>query len=407
MKRRAISFSKLLFFTIFLAATSVAAEEPKSNPERTHAFELYQQGKMVEAMPLLEQLAADNPKDIAVVESWGVSILSYSQTVTDPVLRQKARARARSILVEAAALGDKSDLCETLLRMIPEDGTFPTYSDKKDVDSAMQQAESDFARGDIEKARQGYLRAYLLDSKQYYAALFIGDTYFKQQQPVYAGQWFANAIQINPDVETAYRYWGDALLAHGDLEKARGKYIDAIVADPYNRTSWNGLNNWLTRTKLKLNWIRLKDRVAVELKDGKTNVTLDSSLAQNDSVLMASWLAYGMSRASWARDRFAKEYPSEPSYRHSLKEETESLHILLEIATRNAAKDKVDLAATDLGGLVQVDKAGFLEPFVLLNRADNGIARDYESYRAANREKIRQYMSQFVVPQTPPQTTAN
>src|SRR5581483_8155746 len=155
MKRRAISFSKLLFFTIFLAATSVAAEEPKSNPERTHAFELYQQGKMVEAMPLLEQLAADNPKDIAVVESWGVSILSYSQTVTDPVLRQKARARARSILVEAAALGDKSDLCETLLRMIPEDGTFPTYSDKKDVDSAMQQAESDFARGDIEKARQG------------------------------------------------------------------------------------------------------------------------------------------------------------------------------------------------------------------------------------------------------------
>ncbi|MEJ7616397.1 MAG: hypothetical protein WKF30_05370 [Pyrinomonadaceae bacterium] len=30
-----------------------------------------------------------------------------------------------------------------------------------------------------------------------------------------AGEWFAQAIAINQDRETAYRYWGDALMAQG------------------------------------------------------------------------------------------------------------------------------------------------------------------------------------------------
>jgi tetratricopeptide (TPR) repeat protein len=377
------------------------AEEPNSQPERSHAFELYQQGKLVDAMPLLEALAAENPKDSVVMESWGVSVLSYAQTLAEVDARKKARIRARTILLKAQALGDRSDLSQTLIRDIPEDGSFSTFSDKKEVDEAMQQAEADFARGDLDKARQGYMRAYLLDSGQYYAALFIGDTFFKQHQPAFAGEWFANAIRINPDVETAYRYWGDALLGRGDLNEARSKYIEAIIADPYNQTSWAGVNNWLKRSGTKLTWMKLRDRVAVQVKDGKTNVTVDSSLPKDDKLLMAAWLAYGMSRALWMREKFAKEYPNETSYRHSLKEEAESLHTLIAVSKEIAEKEKLDLSASDFGPLIQIDKAGFLEPFVLLNRADNGIVRDYSGYRATNREKIRLYLDQKVIPQSP------
>ncbi|HKW16443.1 MAG TPA: hypothetical protein VJO35_02935 [Terriglobales bacterium] len=396
-----------ILFAALICPCALSTDQSNSNPDRAHALELYHQGKMVDAMPLLEKLAADNPKDVVVIESWGVAVLNYAQTLTDSDLRKKARVRARSILLSAQALGDTSDLLQTLLRNLPEDGTFSAYSDKKEVDAAMQQAEADFARGDLDKARQGYMRAYLLDPKAYYAALFIGDTFFKQQQPVFAAEWFANAIQINPDIETAYRYWGDVLLGQGKLEEARSKYIEAIVADPYNRSSWNGLNNWVTRTKLRLNWVRIKDRVAVELKDGNTNVTVDSSIPKEDHVLMASWLAYGMSRSLWMREKFVKEYPGETSYRHSLKEETESLNLLLTIAKEAATKQKADLTGTDLGGLVQINEAGFLEPFVLLNRADSGIARDYAAYRAANRDKIRDYLTRFVVPEAPPQAASN
>jgi hypothetical protein len=61
----------------------------------------------------------------------------------------------------------------------------------------------------------------------------------------------------------------------------------------------------------------------------------------------------------------------------------------------------MDLAASDFGPLIKIEKAGFLEPFVLLNRADNGIVRDYVGYRAANRERIRLYLDQIVIPQPP------
>ena len=398
----------LLIICHSLVNALAIADKAKPNSERSHAFELYEQGKLTDAMPLLEALAAENPKDSIVLESWGVSVLAYAQTLPEVEARKKARIRARTILLKAQALGDMSDLSQTLIRGIPEDGSFSAFSDKKEVDQAMQEAEADFARGDLDKARQGYMRVYLLDSGQYYAALFIGDTFFKQHQPAFAGEWFANAIRINPDVETAYRYWGDALLGRGELNEARSKYIEAIIADPYNQTSWAGLNNWLKRSGTKLSWMKLRDRVSVQVKDGNTNVTLDNSVPKDDKVVIAAWLSYGMSRALWMREKFAKEYPNETSYRHSLKEETESLRTLIAVSKEIAEKQKLDLSASDFGPLIKIEEAGFLEPFVLLNRADNGIVRDYAGYRATSREKIRLYLDQMVIPQSPsPENTHN
>ncbi len=152
--------------------------------------------------------------------------------------------------------------------------------------------------------------------------------------------------------------------------------------------------------------MKLADRVAVEIKDGKTNVTLDSSLPKDDQLLMGGWLSYGMSRALWMTEKFVKEYPKEASYRHSLKEETDSLRMLLAVSAEVAAKHHQDLSTTDFGTLAKIEKAGLLEPFVLLNRADNGIAQDYAGYRGKNRDKIREYLDEFVVPKMPSEPEA-
>ena len=55
----------------------------------------------------------------------------------------------------------------------------------------------------------------------------------------------------------------------------------------------------------------------------------------------------------------------------------------------------------DLATLVKINQAGMLDPYVLLNRADAGIAQDYPAYRAANRDKVYRYLDEFVVPKTP------
>jgi hypothetical protein len=38
-----------------------------------------------------------------------------------------------------------------------------------------------------------------------------------------------------------------------------------------------------------------------------------------------------------------------------------------------------------------------IEPYILFVRADQGIAQDYEAYRAANRDKLRRYLLQIVL----------
>ena len=176
-------------------------------------------------------------------------------------------------------MGDKSQILQVMLES-PEDGSEVAFSQRKDVDNAMKAAEADFARGDLDKARLDYEGVLLLDPNNYEAALFSGDVYFKQHVYGSAGQWFAQAIEIDPNRETAYRYWGDALAAMGKNDEARSKYIEGVIADPYNRRASTGLTNWLQNNKLVLNNVQLNDGATVTPKEGGgTNVTLNISVA--------------------------------------------------------------------------------------------------------------------------------
>jgi tetratricopeptide (TPR) repeat protein len=385
------------------ALPTPAQSTAKDDPERKHAHELFLSGKFVEAMPLLEKLAADRPSDAAVKEWWAFSIMAYANTLSDPELRKKARVRARGIAMQAKQLGDNSNLLQVVLE-VPEDGSEPAFSNRKEVDDAMKAAEADFSRGDLDKAREGYLQALLLDPNNYEAALFIGDVYFKQHINGSAGEWFARAVQINPDRETAYRYWGDALWDLGKSAEAREKYIRAIVAEPYNRRSLVGLNQWAGRVKVTLNWVRLQDKSAVTQPDEKhTTITLDPSLAKvKDDPSLAAWTSYAMERALWHGDKFKKEFPNEPKYRRTMREEADCLHLMVTTLTgqKDFEQKKKDVDPSLLQ-VIAIDQAGFIEPFALLNRADNEIAQDYVAYRAAHRETIYRYLDEFVVPKAP------
>jgi len=376
----------------------------KENPAGQHAEELYRQGKLVDAMPLFESLVAEHPSDLVMHERWAWCLFQYAGTLSDPDQRKKARARARVIAVEAKGLGDDSQLLQLMLEQPEDGGSDASFSDSKEVDTAMKQAEADYSRGELDKAREGYMRALLMDPTNYNAALFIGDVYFKQHVNGSAGEWFARAIEIDPNRETAYRYWGDALAAMGKEDEARSKFIDAVVADPYGRRSWTGLQNWLQRNKVELNNVRLKEGAAVAVT-GDKNVTItldDSTLKKKSDPNALAWMTYGMSRASWQRDTFKKEFPSEPKYRHTLKEESDCLGLMITIIKdqKDYKKRFKDLDPS-LQSLVRIQEAGLLDPFVLLSRADTGIAQDYPAYRAANRDKIRRYLDEVVVPKTP------
>jgi len=113
-------------------------------------------------------------------------------------------------------------------------------------------------------------------------------------------------------------------------------------------------------------------------------------------------MIYGMNRALWHGDKFKKEFPNEPKYRRTMREEADSLHLMVATMTeqKDFEKHKKDLDPA-LVDLVLLDKAGFLEPFALLNRADGEIAQDYAPYREAHRDVLYRYFDEFVVPKAP------
>ena len=239
----------------------------------------------------------------------------------------------------------------------------------------------------------------MFDPNLYEAALFTGDVYFKSAEQRKAGEWFARAVAINPDRETAYRYWGDSLMKQGRVTEASDKFVEAFIAEPYNRLARAGIVQWGEKVNVQLGHPRVDIPTNVTAQqNGNTTITLDpSTLKQDDkSGAGAAWMMYGIVRASWVTSEFAKQYPNEKTYRHSLKEETAAIRSALRSLAeqKNLDPQKID---PSLQVLSKLDRQGFLEAFVLLAMPDAGIAKDFTAYRMGNVDKLRRYVVEYVM----------
>lgn len=392
-----LKLPKLGIFILLLLApfASITAQD---DSDRRRAFQLFKDAKYVEALPLFEQLALKYPEDPAVIENLGMLVFTQSAYLTTPEERKKARKRGRALLVQAQKLGAHSPMLVTLIEGIPLDGGEDnSFSPKKEVDEAMREGEAAFAKGEFPKALESYQRALLLDPALYEAALFIGDVYYKTADQVKAGEWFANAIKINPDRETAYRYWGDSLIKQGKVTEAGEKFVEAYIAEPYNRLARAGFVNWGDKVRVELAHPRVEAPTNVTKKDKGTTITLDANILgkdDNKSGAAAAWLAYGIIRAGW-QSQFAKHYPNEKTYRHSLKEEAAALRGAIQ-AVEN---QKVDPKNEDpsITVLRKLNKEGLLEAYILLALPDEGIANDFAAYRKTNIEDLRRYVKLYVM----------
>lgn len=387
----------LLVFVVLLLAPLPASAAPQDGDERRRAFQLFKDAKYTEALPLFEKLSAANPDDPEVTETYGFLVLTQTAYLKDAAARKQARIKGREILLRAQKLGADSALLKSMLERYPADGgDDTTFSTKKEVDDAMREGEGAFARGDFPKALEMYQRALMFDPTLYEAALFAGDVYFKTADQVKAGEWFARAVAIDPNRETAYRYWGDSLMKQGKVTEAGDKFVEAFIAEPYNRLARAGFLNWGQRVHVTLAHPRVEIPTSVTAKqEGGTTINLDPNLFKDDkSGSGAAWMIYGLIRASWSQSEFAKQYPNEKKYRHSLKEEAAALRAVLKVWDEQKGAKKDD---PSLQTLKKLEKEGLLEAFILLAMPDEGIANDFVAYRKTNVENLRRYVKQYVL----------
>jgi tetratricopeptide (TPR) repeat protein len=375
----------------------IAQADPDSayQAKRQKAADLFSQGKRLEALPLLQELVQANPKDDAMLVALAACLVDHAATQTDQETAARERFRAKDLLDRAWNLGNTSPLAlnlSQLLGQLPASGAIK-FSDNLAVEQAMRAGEAAFARRDFDEALEDYSKALELEPKNYSAALFIGNSYDKQNQFAKGAEWYERAIQLDPNVETAYRYYADMLAKQDDMAKARAMLIHAAVAEPYNRIVWRELHAWAALNNAHINEVY----IGVPAEPKKL-----PDANQTSPTVSTVWQAYRLVRNNWRQgDEFKKRFPEEKGYRHTLAEESEALIAVAKVLRRlQEDKKSAELITNDaaLSLLLKLHHAGLIESYVLFSLGDPGIARDYAAYRAENRSKLEEYIDKFVVP---------
>jgi tetratricopeptide (TPR) repeat protein len=383
-------FSILLL--VGLLSSSGFAQSAETKQMRTKASELFEAMNYTDALPLLEKLAVLMPLDASVHRDFGFTLIAMARITKDPAEAKQFRARSRAAFVKARDNGDASPLITGLIESTPVDGgDETTFSSDKEVNDLMTKAETAFASGKMDEALDYYQAAYRIDPKLYHAALFSGDVYVKKEKYPEAEVWYQKAIRIDPNIETAYRYSATPLMKQKRYDEARDRYVEAWITEPYSRFALQGIVQWGEITNTPLAHPQVEPPKTTVGPDGKQNTTINVSPLADDGSL--AWIAYSATRESWRKEKFAKAYPGEPVYRHSLREEAEALRDV--VAMAKTLKPKRPNAQIET--IAKLDKDGLLEAFILLALPDNGIAKDHPAYLATDRAKLRQYVVKYVI----------
>jgi len=389
-----LAFVLAVLLNIAIPAHTQAAPsgDTDQKKEADTARTLYDAQDFVAALPLYEDLHKRDPQSNVYRERLAMCLLGTQ--LADGADKAAHVQRAHQLLLDARAAGDNSDLLQTVLEKLDEPAPSGPPRPPSPGIEAFQRAEKAFSSGDLPNALKAYEEAATADPKLYEAPLYAGDTEFKQHLYPEANQWYAKAAAIDPDRETAWRYWGDNLMKTGDSSQAENKYINAIIAQPYQRTPRSALQEWAnaTHTLLAPPPIKLPARAQPNPKGG-TNITIDPATLSNPA--SGAMLAYTMETSLWQTDKFAKSYPTEKKYRHSLAEEAEAIHTALSVLKeQKVPQDKLDATWKSL---LAIDADGMLECWILLDAPDQGIAQDYVAYRAKHRDLMHAYIAKYDV----------
>ncbi len=391
--------SQFLSVVILLAAIGITPVRAQTSDEiakmKERAGALLEQTNYVEALPLLEKLAQFEPDNGETRFYLASALLGQAANTKDEQVRKVLRVRSRNEFIKARELGVSFPNVDVMIESLPIDGSDGgTFSTNKNANDLMKEGEALFVRGKLDEALQKYQKALELEPKLYEAALLSGDVYLQQGNFDQAEVWYQKAIAIDPNRETAYRYSATPLMKQKKTEAALVRYIEAFITEPYNRFARSGLVGWgqATDSSLAHPDIKIPTNITFDKKgNSKINLEAGALLGKDDGG--AAWIIYGITRASWRKQKFVRTYPNEKAYRHSLAEEADALRSVVTLAFSEGKKP----TNRSLALLKKLNDEGLLEAYVLLARPDEGIALDHPPYLKENREKLRRYMTEYVV----------
>lgn len=380
----------VLALCLILTSSGKAQTDTEVKEATAKASILIDQERYAEAVPYLEILVKAAPNDSKLRFLYGFSLVAKSKQSDDNELAKQLAVKALEQFKTAKQLGLNNPMNDALIKILSgEDKSENTqaYSKNPEADKYVNQAESYFAQANYDEAIKLFEKALALDPNIYEAAISGGDSYVAKKDWANAEIWYQKAIAINPNRETAYRYSATPFMRQEKYDEARDRYIEAFITEPYSQMSPRGISQWAGVTGAKLGHPKVD---IPEIKYDASGKTIMAAPVDNPNHY-SDWKTYITTRIAWHNEKFAKTFPDEKEYRHTLQEEAESIRSVLKTAKEQ------NLTNSQFEILQKLDTDGLLEAFILMAKADDGIAEDHEAYLKNNRPKLRRYVLNYVI----------
>ncbi|MEP6789289.1 MAG: tetratricopeptide repeat protein, partial [Acidobacteriota bacterium] len=334
---------------------SFAQTDAELTEASAKAAVLLDQNKYREAAPYLEKLAKASPNDADIRAAYGVALLFGSKQTVDPAEAKKMSDAALVEFQAAKKLGSNNPNLDAAINLLTgKTSDIPSASNASPGDKYFQQAEAVFAQSKYDEAIKLYQKALDADPKFYDAALYIGDCYVSKQDWDNAEKSYQKAIAIDPNRETAYRYSATPFMKQKNYDTALDRYIEAYITDPYNKMASGGISQWANVTGATLGHPKVDIPKFGYGADGKAATVMNETSLKEGS---KAWLAYSLARDAWHKQKFAKTFPNEKTYRHSLQEEADAIRETL----KSAKEQKLSHPHFDI--LQKLDSEGLLEAY--------------------------------------------
>ena len=385
--------------------------------ERQQADILYQQKKLLEALPLYQDLRRQDSTVALFAARYGESLLAKEPTITDQKERFAIHTQGIVELRSAQGLGDNSLFVRNtvnadsktpsgaILAGIPLSIGY-TYHGTAAAQPFFAKGEAAFHAQDWAAALTFYTQAASADPAWYDAALYAGDSCFRMKDALGASTWFVRATAIDPGRETAWRYWGDTLFHAGDANAAREKFVEAVVAEPYGHMATFEIAQWAKRTGHQLVTPAIS---RPEFTTPNGELKIDPTLASSTLDGRSSWIVYQQYRVahgarilnqtviagSWNTSGVI----TPNGYEHTIAEEHAALRAMLadiDSKIQSGALSEANLD-TSLRNIRNLEHANVLGAWIAINAADAGIVQDYPQYRDHHRQHLVEYINTVLI----------
>lgn len=101
-------------------------------------------------------------------------------------------------------------------------------------ENIFNKADSLYHVREYQRARDNFEKVIQMNPYNWYAYLYLGDTFFIWDQLDTAQFWFSKAISINPHNWKSWKYDADLQYTKGDMEKGTYSAVRSIALNPYN-----------------------------------------------------------------------------------------------------------------------------------------------------------------------------